>query len=217
VTNSLGARVEDSHWSRLQLAARFILTGNAAAFRAPTHMTSRELLVLYGIAKSLAPGQTAVEIGSYLGASSSFIAAGCHVAGAHLYCVDTWDNSAMSEGPRDTFAQFKENTRRYAATITPLRMLSAGAGVGFPGTVDFLLVDGDHSEAGVRADLAAWLPRLRGGAWLVLHDCGWADGVVAAIADTVRPICCADPLVLPNLFCARVDPGMGRNYTARAR
>lgn len=36
--------------------------------------------------------------------------------------------------------------------------------------IDFLFIDGDHSEAGVHADYRIWQPRVRSGGWIGLHD-----------------------------------------------
>jgi len=38
------------------------------------------------------------------------------------------------------------------------------------GKVDFLFVDGDHSEPGIRGDLEIWLPRMNDGGYVLLHD-----------------------------------------------
>jgi len=38
------------------------------------------------------------------------------------------------------------------------------------GPVDLLVVDADHTEAGVRADIAAWLPQLPIGSQVFFHD-----------------------------------------------
>lgn len=37
---------------------------------------------------------------------------------------------------------------------------------------DFVFLDADHSYEGVRADLAAWWPKIRAGGWLCGHDYG---------------------------------------------
>jgi predicted O-methyltransferase YrrM len=46
---------------------------------------------------------------------------------------------------------------------------------------DLLFIDGSHDEASVLADLDAWLPNLREGGVLLLHDRDY-DGVQAAVA-----------------------------------
>lgn len=38
------------------------------------------------------------------------------------------------------------------------------------GKVDYLFIDGDHSEAGIRGDLDIWLPRMNDGGYVLLHD-----------------------------------------------
>jgi predicted O-methyltransferase YrrM len=190
---------------RAKLTLELAASGSSRDFRIRTDATRDELLLLYTLAKRLRGG-TAVEIGSYLGASSCFLAAGCRRAGAHLYCVDTWLNDAMTEGPKDTWSEFVANTERHRATITPIRQPSTEAAEHFSGRIDMLFVDGDHSIEGVRGDLHAWLPHLSPGAWLALHDSGWAKGVQSAITEILEPIRSGPPITLPNLYCVRVDP-----------
>ena len=185
----------------LELAA----SGSGRDFRIRTDVTRAELVQLYGLAKRL-QGGVAVEIGSYLGASSCFLAAGCRRSGAHLSCVDTWVNDAMTEGPRDTYSAFLANTHRYRSTITAMRQPSLEAAAHFRDRIDLLFVDGDHSKEGVYGDLHAWLPHVSSGGWVALHDSGWAEGVQSAIREIVEPIRLGPATTLPNLYCARVDP-----------
>lgn len=39
-----------------------------------------------------------------------------------------------------------------------------------PGTLDFVFVDGDHSEEGVSSDIIAWRTRLTPVGWMIGHD-----------------------------------------------
>jgi Methyltransferase domain len=39
-----------------------------------------------------------------------------------------------------------------------------------PGTIDFVFIDGDHSEEGVSEDIAAWRGMIRKGGWIGGHD-----------------------------------------------
>jgi len=145
----------------------------------------------------------AVEIGSYLGASACMIGLGLSESGreGRLYCVDTWQNDAMSEGGRDTYAEFLDNTKRYANVIHPLRGSSAAMARTFGEKVDFLFVDGDHSFDGVAADVQAWFPKLNRGAVVAFHDIGWAEGVQRVVAEHVKPIARKEGR-LPNLYWA---------------
>lgn len=171
-----------------------------------THTTEQERFLLFKLASSLAENSTIVEIGSYLGASTCFLAAGCLKNNGHVYAIDTWQNDAMSEGKRDTFEEFKRNTKRYEKLISPIRSNSREAGEKFLKTVDLLFVDGDHSYEGVVADLKTWLPKMRNNSWLLLHDWGWAQGVKQAIEEIVKPIENGRPITLPNLYAVKVMP-----------
>lgn len=55
-------------------------------------------------------------------------------------------------------------------TVEWLRATSATAATGWHGEVDFLLIDGDHSEAGVREDWTLWSPLVSVGGRVALHD-----------------------------------------------
>ena len=50
------------------------------------------------------------------------------------------------------------------------RMTSAKAAAFVEYPMDFIFLDGDHSRAGVEADIAAWLPNIRPGGTLAGHD-----------------------------------------------
>lgn len=159
-----------------------------------SHLTGDEKMKLMELADRAAlsaDGGVFVEIGSYLGASSCFIAAGIKnsgAAGAKLYCVDTWMNDSMSEGPRDTFDHFVKNTSRYTKFIVPIRETSASAAAKFERGINFLFIDGAHSYEAVRADADLWLPKVRKGGTVVFHDCGWAEGVKKVIGETAAPV-----------------------------
>jgi predicted O-methyltransferase YrrM len=160
--------------------------------------------MLYWLARRSAPGRTlAVEVGSYLGSSSLFIASALKARGkgSLLYCVDTWLNDAMSEGNMDTFTAFKSNTSGHAGVIRPLRGCSLNMAKGFDEPIDFLFIDGDHSYDGVKADVDAWFSKLKPGATVAFHDIGWAEGVQQVVREDVLPRVVKSGR-LPNLFWA---------------
>lgn len=171
-----------------------------------THLTSEEKCMLYWLARRAPPGRTiAVEVGSYLGASSLFIASALKARskGSLIYCVDTWLNDAMSEGSMDTYAAFKANTSGHADVIRPLRGNSPDMAKGFDEPIDFLFIDGDHSYDGVKADVDAWFPKLKPDATVAFHDIGWAEGVQRVVREDVLPRVIKRGR-LPNLFWATV-------------
>lgn len=158
--------------------------------RIPTHLRRAERYRLYELARTVRG--PILEVGSYLGASAGAFALGLReqggdVAERRLYCVDTWQNDAMSEGSRDTFAEFRRNVRDFDDMITVLRGRSVDVARDFRGSLGMVFIDGDHSYEGVRADIEAWLPKLRKGGVAAFHDIGWAEGVQRAVEEHVLP------------------------------
>lgn len=165
---------------------RLQLNGHGEIRHIFTHMTLDEKLALYKFARRQAEGSIFVEIGSYLGASSCFLAAAAaDIRGTEVHCVDTWQNEGMTEGFRDTWDEFKKNTSKYRNIIFPHRGLSANVARIFEKKVDLLFIDGDHSYEACRQDVENWLPRLKSGGLLIMHDYGWAEGVKKVVREVV--------------------------------
>lgn len=148
-------------------------------------------------------GSIYVEIGSYLGASSCCIAEGIPKSkkNVKVFCVDTWENDSMSEGLKDTFLDFKQNTKRYEEIIVPLKGWSHDIAQTFEQNIDFLFIDGDHSYDAVKKDIDLWMPKLNPGALLIMHDSGWAEGVQRVIREDVSPHAKREGR-LPNMYWA---------------
>lgn len=177
----------------------------------PSHLTEPEKLLLYRLSRKVPRQATIVEIGSYLGASTCFLAAGAHKKGGTVYAVDTWTNIGVSEEPRDTYDEFLRNIAPLNDTITPLRGLSVEVAKEFREPINLLFVDGAHSYDAVAADLRAWLPKLRDGGFVVLHDYGWAEAVKRSVEEFVRPIELSPGKVVGNTYWTRVrSPRSGR-------
>jgi len=171
-----------------------------------THMTREEKHKLYELALH-SPGKVFVEIGSYLGASSCYIAEAIQSdTSKKLYCVDTWDNEGMTEGARDTFDEFCSNTSSYVDTIVSLRGKSLEVAQTFHLGIDYLFVDADHSYEAVKADMVAWLPKLNSDAIVICHDTGWAEGVQKAADELIMPISITHK-TLPNMYWANIRSG----------
>jgi len=168
-----------------------------------SHLTVPERIVLYRLVSDR-DISACLEIGSYVGASAYFIAAGLakHKRGGKLCCIDTWNNDAMTEGQRDTYAEFTRNTAAYADYIIPVRGFStevveqAASQVTQP---HLLFIDGDHGYTGVKADWDAYKAFLKPGSVVVFHDWGWAEGVKQVIEEDVKPLV-AHCDSLPNMW-----------------
>ena len=152
----------------------------------PTYTTGDELFQLYYLARSLPQKAVCVEIGSYIGASSLIIGKAL-TKRSTLYCVDTWENDAMTEGNWDTFKVFTKNTKSVKNRIIPIKLNSVNAAQNFNNEIDFLFIDGDHSYEGVKADVDAWFKKLKSNGIIVMHDISWAEGVIKVIEDDIKP------------------------------
>lgn len=150
----------------------------------------------------LEPGarEQIVEVGCWLGRSTSYIARLCHARGATLTCVDTWAGSsdrfdaAYREqlAGRDIEAEFRAHLTALGVTPQIRREPSLTTAQSFlPGSVDLVFLDASHDYAAVAADLAAWRPTLRPKGVLAGHDFGERHpGVVAAVEATARELGC---------------------------
>lgn len=155
-------------------------------FRIETHMKLEERFELFRLAVLLPEGFVACEVGSYLGASSSLLAAVASRRKGHLHAVDTWSNDHMGDDPiEDTFARFQENTQSVRQFITSHRGLATTMKDQVP-EIDLLFIDGDHSYQGVRENLLDYGPKIKSGGLLVMHDFDYQD-VQRALVDTYPP------------------------------
>jgi predicted O-methyltransferase YrrM len=170
------------------------------AFKVVSHLTIPERVMLYKLTIS---ASTAAEIGSYIGASTCCFGAALKEQGVgKLICIDTWKNHAMSEGNRDTWAEFLANTVDYKEYILPVRGFSTDVVnqvLGLTPQLDVLFIDGDHSYEGVKADWDAYKSFLEPGSIVIFHDYGWADGVKKVVREDVMPLM-SDYDRLPNMW-----------------
>lgn len=128
--------------------------------------------VLAGYAAQVPEDQAIVEIGSYKGKSTCYLAS---EAKARVYAVDPWGlpgNVAGRFGYTSAFPEFmgQITAMGYEGRITPIQDFGHLAGEDWTGPVGLLFVDGDHSARSVEQDVKAWLPHLVKGAVLILDD-----------------------------------------------
>lgn len=120
-----------------------------------------------------------VEIGSQFGWwAYRFLT---QVPNAKLYCVDTWadpsrveleSNRFMHVRGDNNFREWSLNLKQWIAErrVVALRGKSSDVAKWFNEQIDFLFIDGDHSEDGVFEDLCNWVPKLSNGGLVVGHD-----------------------------------------------
>lgn len=132
-------------------------------------------------------GSHFVEIGSWKGQSAAFMAVEIINSGKQIKfdCVDTWRGTLNEEQHQqdpsvinDTlYDEFIANMTPVEGYYTPIRMDSVSAAATYPdASLDFVFIDGDHLYEGVRADILAWLPKVKKGGFIAGDDFGHAQG-----------------------------------------
>ena len=125
-------------------------------------------------------GDHFVEIGSFKGRSSAFMAVEIANSGKKIKfdCIDTWQGSEEHQNIKevidntlyDTFLKNIEPVKEY---INPIRMTSIEASkLYLNNSIDFIMIDGDHTFDAVCADIAAYLPKMKKGG-IMTGDDAW--------------------------------------------
>ena len=140
-----------------------------------------------------------VELGSYRGKSTSYLARGAKIGyGAPVFAVDAWSeevsawrNRVLERLPSATYREFLGQINRAGVKdqVTPLRSmttLAAEMWADMEGgqSVGLLYIDGDHHFDAVLADYRAWRPHLAEDALVIFDDYDQTNnpGVLAAVS-----------------------------------
>lgn len=149
---------------------------------------------VYAEAVAAAPkaGAIFVEVGAWKGKSAAFM--GVEIANSgkaiDFYVVDHWKGSDEPAHHADPdvrtgrlYEVFLKNIKPVADFVRPLRTSSVEAAKTFDdGTLDLVLLDAGHTYEDVKADLEAWLPKLKAGGVLAGDDWNWT-GVHSAVLE----------------------------------
>lgn len=152
--------------------------------------------LLRSLASSVPSDRKIVELGSFRGRSTGYLALGASEGeGAQVVAVDPWDLRSVDAWPedypdkhvasgtyREARADFEAHLAaagirtavRGSAPVLARRGYAAGVGKSWSQgqTVGLLFHDAEHSADAVEADLRAWEPHLTDDAVVVLHDAG---------------------------------------------
>lgn len=118
------------------------------------------------------------EIGVAFGGHSEAILE--HAGIEKLYAVDSYLHRPEYDDPMNLpqpvfdrlYQRTGERLAAFGNRCQQVRLDSVDAAAAIDDTLDFVYIDGDHSYEGIRADLAAWLPKIRVGGILAGHDYG---------------------------------------------
>ena len=122
-----------------------------------------------------------VEVGTWKGCSAAFMAVEIINSEKNIKfdCVDTWLGSG-NEGGHDQdedvksgklYEKFIESMKPVEGHYNPVRLSSLDAAKLYEdASLDFVFIDAAHDYDNVKADILAWLPKVRPGGAIAGHD-----------------------------------------------
>ena len=190
-------RRPDLNWDEFRRVARHFKQDDMGSFP--------ERGYLFQLASDAPANARVVEVGSWMGASTCFIAAGLKGAEAKIHAVDNfqglstcgedaaWYNRHFRRlGASSTLDIFRDNFAALgladrAEPVVSDSLAAAQTLAAHRGAIDLIFIDGDHSYDACRADIAAWAPYVKPGGVIAFHDFGSrADGVTRAIFEAIK-------------------------------
>jgi MMP 1-O-methyltransferase len=158
-----------------------------AAEAATGFMPEDEGLALYEAAREAGRIGPILEIGTYCGKSTIYLAAAAREAGTVVVTVDHhrgseehqpgWEYHDASlvdpqTGLIDTVQRFRRNLHEAGLEDTVVAVIGRSATVAglWAGPLGMVFIDGGHTDAAARGDYAGWAPHVAPGGLLVIHD-----------------------------------------------
>jgi len=134
-------------------------------------------------------GVTFVEVGGWKGKSASFMGVEIANSGKRIafYVIDNFGGSAEHQKDEDVVngtleETFKRNVSPVKEFMSVVKNDSVKAAEMFAdGSLDFVYIDSSHAYEDVKADINAWLPKIRKGGMLAGDDYTTYPGVKQAV------------------------------------
>jgi MMP 1-O-methyltransferase len=129
--------------------------------------------LLYRLAAEADPGGCIVEIGSWHGRSTIWLAAGARAgAGAAVVAIDPHEGTKLRKDGEKTNLLLRANLDRagVAEGVEVVVATSEEAAATWSRPVSLLWIDGDHSYEKAKRDVEVWSPHLLPDASVALHD-----------------------------------------------
>lgn len=159
-------------------------------------MPPRQLLTIYQLTATWPVRGDVVELGSWVGLTTSYLATACRMRGkGRVHAVDTFAGTKEGDAHYPSVQRFGGSTlhafrdqvtrvhlQDYVSEVIGLTTDAAREYRGNP--IRVLLIDADHSYSGVRADFEAWFPHVAPNGLIIFHD--YAMPSVAQFVDEIR-------------------------------
>lgn len=124
------------------------------------------------IVKTHGDGSHFVEVGSWKGRSSAYMAVEINNSGKNIKfdCVDIWEKSE-EYSEENLYEQFLTNIKPVKHIINPIKMKSVDASKLYEdNSLDFVFIDACHFYECVKEDLEAWYPKVKLNGIIAGHD-----------------------------------------------
>lgn len=157
----------------------------AASEAVPGWTRGDEARALAELACGLPGDPVIVEVGSFLGSSAILLAGARRLCGGGtVHCVDAFDGSGDAfsvpyyrdllarAGGRKPRAVFEDNIQRAGLSgfVVAHEGQAHNIARAWMTPVDLLFLDGDQSPAGARLSYEAWVPWLKAGGFIAVHN-----------------------------------------------
>ncbi len=169
-------------------------------------LTDREGQLLYHLANHCTGKGIVVEIGSWKGKSTVWIAQGLTDAGLKgpLVAIDPHIGSEEHQQPGKkiwTFEAFENNIEKagFTSIVKPIIRTSAEARQEVNSPIEFLFIDGAHDYDNVKQDFDLYFPLVIEGGFIAFHDSQW-DGVDQFIQEALKRNILCKPYFTDSLF-----------------
>lgn len=139
-------------------------------------LTEYEGRLLYDLARNCTGKGVIVEVGSWKGKSTIWLANGSKKGkGVKVYAIDPHTGSSEHRrvfGEVWTFEEFKRNIRlaNVNDVVIPILATSAEAANTFEKPVELIFIDGSHEYELVKSDFGSWFPKVAVGGIMAFHD-----------------------------------------------
>ncbi|MEO6627377.1 MAG: class I SAM-dependent methyltransferase [Aquihabitans sp.] len=153
-------------------------------------MTPGQAKLLWTSARSVPPGGTVVEIGSFRGRSMIVLASAANL-GVDLVAIDPHagndrgpqEISGFEDAAADDHQVFLSNLASAGVgdRVRHVRKFSNEALTDVPQELDLLYIDGAHRFGPARDDIRSWSRKLKPGADMLIHDSFSSVGVTGAL------------------------------------
>jgi predicted O-methyltransferase YrrM len=177
-------------------------------------MPPEQLLALYRLAVDWPVAGDIVELGSWTGLTTCYLATAARVhGGGRVWAVDTFEGTkeggaayrSVEKYDGSTMTAFRERVRRaeLGDRVRTLVGYTTDVAQRYPGQgIRLLFIDADHSYDGVRGDFESWSRHVVPGGLIVFHDylmpevARYVDSVVLRDPRIERLPGCIDPNIM---------------------